>query len=245
LIALGLAACTGSTASPITPREQPPSPAGIDRAVFERELDVTIDLADRTCACTDTACFEQVDTDLAAYLRVATVNDPLTARETWPGDLAALGKAEFRRMYGCMRDHGYRARATGVVVLRKVDALREAACACSDAGCARRVSRVSARFATRLLDHVPRASPEVADAIVTSEHALIACLAAPIREQEMLDLRAIRTDACACEDAACADEEAVALATVLRAGIPLDIPNEEIDEIVTDVGACLGKLRPP
>jgi hypothetical protein len=243
-----LAACGGGAAAPAL--EEPPipqAPAGTDREAMRRETEMLEELSRRGCACKDTACFESIDSELRAYFRdVATVNDVVADIETWPADLDARARRSSYALHDCMTEHGFLSFAYGVLFARRLGLLRDAACACTDKECARAVKE---KFDEALL----LASDLLADQSTLAEitaHSteLRRCLGAPGEtiQQALLDLRALRKDACACGDAECA--------RVVRSGLDAwavehqdtyGSPEEtaEMEEIAAELGVCLHRAE--
>jgi hypothetical protein len=245
LVALGIAGCAGTAAAPRPPREVPESPAGISREVIAAEVDTMMKLADRACACEDHACIEGVDRDLAAYGRTATMNDPITDLETWPSDLDALAHAATYRVLACSLDHRYMPLGFGVIVVRQVVALRDVACECTDAGCAHRVNAALDKFLADIKDSPLPAAPDVLQEIASASTELRACIAGPLAEQAVLDLRAIRTAVCACEDASCAAEQQTVFEAWAKehehTSVTAEDSVEEIQEIAQGIATCMAR----
>lgn len=242
--------CASSAAAPPTsaaPRELPVSPAGIDREVLAAEVDVLADLERRACACHDAACAAAVDVDMVAYSERATINDPVTDVETWPEDLDAIANYYSARIFACASHLGVRTRADGVVLVRRVELFRDRACACQDAPCA---TRVLDRFLAFAKQHEGDRSP-ISQAQTTrmtdAGTELGECVRRTQNEQLMLDLRALRAAACACEDATCADEQQAAVQRWAEANREIPATGEAQLEQARELGAeletCLQAAR--
>jgi len=236
-------ACGGNADAPIPIAPPPPeSPAGIDRAVIAAELDAVRAIAEHACACADTACLTGVDAELAAYSRVSTMNDPITDVETWPADLDAMGHAAMFRMVACMIDHAYLPTSGGIGFLRKRAMIRDAACACEEAPCAVRVRDAHERaVASQTVSPFPIDEPSVAALDATSQE-IRDCLGGLLAQQAMLDLKALRADACACVDVACVEavRERAAAWGHDHARTPMGAINEdELVEVAAQLEACL------
>lgn len=200
-----VAACARTVAPPrIEPGPLPVSPARIPRATVAAEVVTLRALADRACACTEEACFRDVDVDLAAYMEVATMNDPVTELETWPTDLDAMAHAATRRLRVCMSEGDFESQARGIYDRRNLTRLRDAACACEDAPCAVRVANLIAPLTQKMVSN--GLSDARMSEVATLAQTARACVQPLLREQAILDLKAFRDAACDCTDAACAAE---------------------------------------
>lgn len=253
-LTLAVAATTAGCAAPgpVAPAAPPPrvlpvSPAGIDRAVIAAELVVLQDLADRACACTDAACEASVDAAWTEANQTATMNDPVVDVETWPDDLDALGNYEVARMAACMTAARYSPSAPAVMMVRRIAAFREHACACEDAACASRVWTVFRDFVHTL----ERSSTPVSEAqrqtLRTDSEALGRCVRAQQNAQLMLDLRGLRAAACACADPACAADVQDSLDRWVETvrDIKTDDPGQKdvATELANELLACLARAR--
>ena len=257
LVLAALAACGGGQAAPVAepaPAEPaapalPQSPAGIDRAIIERELATVEALSQRACACADEACLVTVDAEVSAYVRVATMNDPMTDVETWPSDLDDRLQGAQRAMLACFRDKQVVPKFLGTTFLRVVRDTRDAMCACTDFAC---VEHLSLRLRKEANDW--SALPESAfDAATSAEiERLVAEMMAcgtPFEndraQQALLDIRKIRAEACACEDDACVDRVREALDELFETykdtkGSQAQV--DEMTEIATEVRACMDRV---
>lgn len=183
----------------------PESPAGIDRAVVEKEADQMIAIVDELCRCTDGACLDAANADLSEFAEHASMNDPVTDIETNPPDVHALSYAMMLRLVACLLDHHYKPTAFGVMIAREVEQFRDAACGCSDASCAHRVSDAFEKYTAGLKDDNSAATPETLKRISKAADETRVCLAQTLGQEALFELEDIRDGACECDDQACVD----------------------------------------
>lgn len=244
-----VAACGGgASASALEEPPIPQAPAGTDREAMKRETAVLEDLATRACACQDAACWDGFDRELRTYIREAlTLNDPVTDLETWPADLDARARRAFIRIADCMSSQGHSPLVFGVVAARVVADFKDAACACPDADCARRV-RENFQEASAEIGDVPADGAAMTEMRANHE-SMIACfnkrLGSP-GQQAVLDLKALRRDACECRDVACADEVQARFDQFLvdhehSNGNPVEV--EQVRTLASEMAECLRAAR--
>lgn len=253
LLVLALVACGSDpkpaatpTAAPRAEPALPQSPAGIDRAVIEKETLLLEDIATRGCACTDEPCLRAVDDDLSAYIRVGTMNDVLTDVETWPEDLDQRGQAALMRYYECVVARKIQPHSLGAIALRMFSALRDKACSCRADGTCRKIMPKLDELADQY--NMPL-TPEQTEEAKTIGMKIGECVRdgmADEAQQGLLEAKRLRERACACHDSDCADRVAADAAAWVsehestRAG-PGTI--EELTEVFEAVRACLDTAR--
>jgi hypothetical protein len=242
---VALAACGGGTAAPAL--EEPPipqAPAGTDREALKRETELVEDLSRRGCECQDQACLAKIDEELRTYYREkATINDPVEDVETWPADLDARARRSDRALEACMDSKGYISYARGVLFARRIALLRDAACSCKDGACVDKVRR-------RLDESVAAAADLLADQptlqeISAASTEMRGCFAAglgDVIQQALLDLKAMRRDACACSDADCTAAVSARFDGWLddhKATPTTPEVKEQVTQVAAELGACL------
>lgn len=217
------------------------------RAAIEKEAELIEDLETRGCACADAACREAIDDELAAYYRVATLNDPLDGVETWPPDLDARSSAALDRVYDCLMSNDVVPYSLGVIVVRKVERLRVAACTCAGPTCAQHIRDITSEVTTADAN-VP--VDEAAQAAITGDlQTLGTCLTevyARTNREAVAKLEAIRTAACGCSDAACAEKVLVQAQDWVRLNTNVKTTTEgleQIAEISNQTQVCLANAR--
>jgi hypothetical protein len=241
-------ACGGG--KPASTRRAPPpeSPAGIDRAVIAAELVTIQALAERACACDDQACAVEIDAAFSTYVRGATLNDPITDIETWPADLDAIVHVATTRMLACMIELDHMPRAFGIFMLRKQTALRDLACACTDAACATRVALAHEALGKERVAAPPQLDDADKAEMDRAGLELRACVAVPLAEQAILDLKALRAEGCACTDADCAQDVGLRTQTWFAEAL-IGTSDEHIGaalvEIAGELNACLQAASAP
>lgn len=248
-VLVAVAACGGAATG--RSLEEPPipqAPAGTDRAAMKRETALVEDVASRACACKDAACWDGIDKELSSYFRqTMTLNDPVTDLETWPADLDARARRAFIQIADCMTTQGHSTLVFGDVAVRLMTDFERAACACADADCARRV-RESFEKTSAEIDDAPADEGAVSE-IRAGYQSMVACLEKQLGsagQQAILDLKALRRDACTCADVACADEVQARFDRFLvdherSNGTPAEA--EQIGAIASEMAACLRTAR--
>jgi hypothetical protein len=248
VVAIAAAACRGEPPRrPLPPL--PVSPTGIDRAVTARELDGLMDATDQLCACDGDACVKEVDGRLAELMRSSVLDDPLTDNDNWPADQDAMSDATFTRLVVCALDRDAHLAFFGVLMQREAEELREASCACADAGCAKR----SAAQMVKLGETMKREASlpltmteEQSKAIIAAAGAAHDCTQGILGDQSLLDLKQLRDEACACTDADCAARVHEGVSTWEKDYETLSVDPGTLDrmkEIGTELGTCLGQAE--
>lgn len=217
------------------------------RAAIERETELIEDVQARGCACADAACREAIDDELAAYYKVATLNNPLEDVETWPPDLDARGSAALDRVYECLMSNDVVPYSLGVIVVRKIVMLREAACTCDGPTCAQHI-RATTDEVTTADAHVP--VDEAAQAAITDGLAEIStCLTAvyaKTNKEAVSKLEAIRDAACECHDGNCAADILERAQDWVRLNTNVKTTTEGLEQIANishELNVCLANAR--
>ena len=243
-VVLALGACGGASTPPLEEPPIPQAPAGTDREAMKRETALVEDMTARACACKDAACWAGIDQELRTYFReTATFNDPVEDLETWPADLDARARRAFNALAECMIEQGQDALAFGVIAARMTADFRDAACACGNADCARRVQDKREDMIAEMGGL--RADEETLTEIRTASQETAACLEKHLgspAQQAILDLKVLRRDACDCADAACAEDVQARFDAFLvdherTQGNPAEA--EEIGELAGQMSECL------
>jgi len=253
-LVLLLAACGGGSADRPAAQparaaaELPQSPAGIDRAIIEKETLFVEDLTKRSCACTTDDCRRAADDELGVYFRRrATFNDPIDDIETWPKDLDDRAHAAVTHHYTCVVAAGVTPYSAMEVVLRVFSDFRERACTCQDAACAQ---QVVLRFQeeTKTMQDPPsrEAQRDELMAIAREMGGCVEHAAATTIDQQILDLKALRKRACDCETTECgeaAKTEFYAWVDANQEGRTADQHRlEQFRDLGRELGECLAAL---
>ncbi len=241
LVAIALFGCAPAPQAPLVLAPLPESALGIDRATASREVGQIEDLADRMCACSSDACFDGVDRDMVAAFQAIPESDPLSDAERWPTDLDAIGDGAMRRMFGCAFEHRRIPRALEQIELIQLDRLSATACACTDEACATRARKKLDKIAHPELE----GDKETRAAVLAAAGKVTACIADVEGEQALLELKAMRKDACACTDAACGDEVVGRFHAWMKEQAHAEAMPEtygELREVAGELGRCLARL---
>jgi hypothetical protein len=239
---VALAAC----GAPSHPRRIPgalaESPAGIDRSVLEREVDVELALAARACACTDLACLDQVEVDVRDHRRTRTEKSWVTGVEPRPADLRDLGRAAEHRRLACTQNLGAWSFAWGVSDVRNATEVRDAACACEDPACTHRMDDVVIRFRAA---QISLALPGSADRTEWDRLAVEtdACLNEGMAREMLAKLVALRDRGCGCDDAECIASVVADFqqwnADAAGVSATAEVTPETVQGLATELDACL------
>ncbi len=246
MITVAVALVAGCSSGPKRTKRQTPEEK--KRAAIEQETELLEGLQARGCACADAACREAIDDELAAYYRVATLNNPLEEGvETWPSDLDARGSAALDRVYDCLMSNDVIPHSLGVIVVRKVEMLREAACTCDGPTCAEHI-RTKTEEVTSGDAHVP--VDEAAQAAIKKGlQELGACLTAVYartNQEAAAKLEAVRKAACECKDAACAETVLGQAQDWVRLYANVKTTTEGLEKIAAtshEIQVCLANAR--
>jgi hypothetical protein len=232
LVLVAVAACA-------SPKRAPAPPAS-----SVKELLALLDSgAARACACTDRACTEAAETDLAHDVDGAKVS------ATWVEDGTAREQAETAewRTIRCMQAHDTTAYGFEALAVRYMSAEHDALCACHDDPC---VAKVQAAMgpAYRHVVAVP-IDNDAANTMTQLDTQITACVRAPhaaALDAWLGQMSGFRDRACACRDAACADAVTADFQTWAHAAPNVRTSQEEIRRIQTtgrEIGACLEDAR--
>lgn len=234
LLAL-LAACGGKSA---------PAPAkDTEQAKIERDLAELKAFADRACACTDRACTDAINEEMADEFRTADLD--ASSGGTTPEQDQQIER-DLVRMLECIVARGTQPDSLGVIAVRLFDRIRTEICACRDGACVMKSvdawQDAMTRYGTFPLSDSDKADLEQR---ILPEATACFTTGGKIRvEEAVLELKAIRKDACACVDAACGS---AAKAEVQAWGArhqtaPIDATtDQQLMEIVTEAMTCVNR----
>lgn len=240
IIAIALAAC-----APAQPRRiaapLPESPAGVPRDVLAREVDEDLALAERACGCKDAACFDAVDAALIAKAKTEHRKSYVTEIEPFPPDLAALEGYAWRRIEACERDIGYSTSVWMTTDVMDATDIRNAACSCTDIGCARHLAEVLAHYREIQIKLAPPGTPERRAWDLANLEA-DECINQRMAQQAMVELVQMRDDACECEDRVCIDRVMDAMkqwGTDYRSiRATADVTEQKVSDITAEIVRC-------
>lgn len=201
LLAALLVACGGSPADPAAPAPAatasaiPPGADGIEAIAAE------------ACACATPACLAPVDERLGAWVGTTAVGDVMTDAPAWPIEHEPRVRAAIREVLRCFARGGATPGGFIVVVQRRMEAYRDAVCACPDWRCADRV-----------VDHLHRETEHWSLAALEPDDEArfmrIAAQGKACRDQlpddqvarAIAGLSALRDRACLCRNPTCASQ---------------------------------------
>jgi hypothetical protein len=253
LALLVVAACGGSSTAgdkPATARAPTPVDAG-PGPDFEAELARVEEIARQACRCRDAACLDAADRAYAAYLDVATLDDPVTGIQAWPEDLNARGQIIFDRMTACFEALDVPRRHARVrYMVREAEMYAAHACECTDDVCRERTLAAFYDFDWEVIasngdDHA------LAARLRGAVSSLARCLA-PVLEDEVAEALTVAGDfrdrVCACADLTCA--ALVAGEMVRWVGTDVQrrlvvLPDSRVVGAIEGLNACLKALGAP
>ena len=246
-VLVGLAACGGGkTASPPPVDPEPPPPAAEEPPLtHEQHVAALEDIASRGCACADAACFAAVDADLAEVIGAVEVG---TA--PMPDAQLAVANDALGRYVACATQLGARPEASFFTAfVARLDDVAEAACACKDAACAGNLfggllpelwAASSLADKEQLYERIRPTWKRMEGCVAPFEDAMGA--------QAVVDLTALRDQACACTDAACADRVQADFDAFLMKHRDTKGSEEQavlIGDLAGQMSACLDEARAP
>jgi len=229
-----IAACGGGTKQSGKPE---PASGHEETIAFLRKL------GDRACACKDAACAQAIDAEIEAQMREEIASG---AEEHAPpleeGDQRRFNE-QFMRLWKCLSEQKVGLSAFGVYAEWELQKVKDRACACSDAACAKR-AMADWNEALAKLGNVPGSDRTLAE-IKEIDAAAQACFAAGgklVIEEAVLELKALRKRACACPDDPCRSEVKADFSGWVEANRETHADQtitDEVAEIARELGACM------
>jgi hypothetical protein len=232
------AACGGGTPAP------PPSPANeLATLSLEEHARHVQELAVRGCACPDRLCIAEIDRDLAEVVLALPLGkgdvDPDAIRKESEGIIADL-----ERLSVCMTDRQMSVPAFGAAMVDRTKGLRDGVCACTDQGCATQViaGLLPELMAVEFFPIEAAALEEIRD----MSREVRACVTRLGPGLALEELGALRDRACACSEAACADEVQAGFDGFRekhKATKGSDEDARAIGELAAEMSGCLERAR--
>jgi hypothetical protein len=214
-----------------------------------RRLEVIEDIGARACACTDRACAEELDEELAKAIAASPAPRLFENAEVAPRVEAAAHEA-----LACFWTQGHVARGFEGMVFEAAEGLEQKACSCQASGCKVEVSReeVSRSFHLRAFPVGDGRWKELNEL----RSATSKCLAedrapvpdSPIADDALAAYQELRDGICGCKDLACAKAYFPEYMVWLRhygSLVPSTAQSERLNTVFAEARACTDALQEP